>query len=146
MPRLVVARIGVRLQVTIDSWAGGTTLNYRIKRGAVSIANGTLEAAAGVGAKLAVCDVTGAGLTGAATYTVFLWVNAGSCVVSVCQLQVGVGTTQSTSNILDCMSLTFAGWVTANASYRRVGTGNFGVHLSYSTHPGDYRGRAPGAD
>ncbi len=90
--RLSVLRIGVRLQVTIDSWAGGgTTLNYRIKRNGVSIGTGTLATGAATGARYAAHDVTTGPLTGAGSYEVFLWVNSGSCTVSVCRLWAGVG-------------------------------------------------------
>jgi len=83
----------VRLQITIDSWTGaGAILNYRIKKGGVSIATGQIATAAATGAKYAAVDVTTGTLTGSASYTVYLWVDADTCVISVCQLWVAIGT------------------------------------------------------
>lgn len=124
--RLVVLRIGIRLQVTVDSWGGGgTTLNYRIKRGGASIVTGTLTAASATGALYAVTDVTTGTLTGAATYDVYLWVDAGSCVISLAQLWAGVGMTDGATSGETCLRLDYYGAVKVSHYVIRIGSGTF---------------------
>jgi hypothetical protein len=123
--RLKVVRLGVRLQVTIDSWSGGgTILNYRIKRAGVSIGTGTLEAGGVTGARYMGVDVTSGVLTGAATCEVYLWVNTGSCTISVCQLWVGVGTTSTEGSGMAVLAIDYKGFSTAYIRGARRGTGN----------------------
>ena len=126
-PRLEIMRICVRLEVTIDSFAGGgTTLNYRIKRDGTSIGTGTLATGGSTGAKQVCHEVTTGTLTGAATYEVFLWVDSGSCTISVCRIYVGVGTTNATGNFtINCLRLNFKGWVSIGLFGNRIGTGSF---------------------
>ena len=128
--RFVVTRIGVRLSVTVDSWAGGgTTLNYRIRRGATSIGTGTLTAASGTGALTIGHDVTSGTLTGGAVYTVYLWVNSGSCIVSVSNVWVGCGSTGSAD--ADCFKIVHKGWVHLRECYAtRIGSSNLILAVS----------------
>lgn len=111
--RLVVSNLGVRLAVTIDSFGGGgTILNYRISRGGTSVATGTVSTGASTGAKVVVGNVSSGTLTGAATYTIFFWVDAGSCVISVVQLYVAVGATGATGGYgTTCLTLSHIGSV-----------------------------------
>lgn len=128
--RIVVTRLGVRLQVTIDSFgAAATTLNYRIKRGGVSIGTGTLATGASTGAKLVDHDVTSGTLTGEATYEVFLWADhADGVVVSLVQLWVGVGTGGADTNAR-CLRLDHSGFVTLSGYFARQGSGNFNYSI-----------------
>lgn len=134
-PKLSVSRICVQLNVTIDSWAGaGTTLNYRIKRGGTSIGTGTLEAAAGTGAKIVAHDVTSGTLTGEATYTVFLWVNADSCVISVCRIYVGVGHTGGGPDSSGkCININHTGTISAVFTNNRQGSGTCSAGISFNS-------------
>ncbi len=94
--RLQVLRIAVRLQATVDSWAeSGTVLNYRIKRNGLSVGTGTLTDAGATGDLFIAHDITepAGNLTGSSSYDIFLWVNTGSCVISVVKVWGGVGTT-----------------------------------------------------
>lgn len=134
-PRLIVTRIAGRLQVTIDSWAGGgTTLNYRVKRAGVSVATGQLEAAAGTGAKYAAWDVADpTGLGSAQAYTVYLWVNQGSCVISVCQIWTAVGSGTTTSSTLQsCLTLNHTGFFQVAGMVQRQGSGNFNAGIRHA--------------
>jgi hypothetical protein len=100
--RLKVLRLGVRLQITVDSWSGGgSVLNYRIKRNAVSIGTGTLTSEGGTGALYTAHDVTepAGALTGPGNYEIYLWVNTGSCVISEARVWGGVGTTSSSFSV-----------------------------------------------
>lgn len=120
--RLAVTRLGVRIQVTVDSFGGGgAILNYRIKRGGTSIGTGTLATAGGTGSKLASHDVTSGTLTGAATYTLHLWTDAGTCVLSVARISVGVGT--AAGAYAACMSLTHTGLAVATQYTGALGSG-----------------------
>lgn len=129
--RLAVTRLAGRLQVTIDSWAGGgTTLNYRIKKGGTSVSTGTLETGGTTGVKLIVWDETASLAVGAAnTYTVFLWVNSGSCVVSVCQLWLGVGSKTNSAWGLSCLTINHTGPIDLVGRVTRQGTGNAGAYI-----------------
>lgn len=90
--KMAVTRLTTRLSVTIDSFTGATILNYRIKRGGTSIGTGTISTGSSTGNKLVVNDVTTGTLTGAATYTIFFWVDQiTNCIISVVELWVGVG-------------------------------------------------------
>lgn len=121
--KLAVNRICARLQVTIDSFGGGgTTLNYRIKRAGTSIGTGTLSTGASTGAKYIAYDITSGTLTGAATYEVFLWVDAGNCVVSVAEVWAAIGSCNASSQQL-ALTLTHSGLMTPSANLRRVGSG-----------------------
>lgn len=126
--RLVVKQIGVRLIVTIDSFGGvpvGTTLNYRIKRGGTSIGTGALSTGGSIGQKVVVENVTVGTLTGNAQYDVNLWVDQGNCVVSQCQVQVGLGTdnTSWSAPVARCLTLTHSGFCSIQGLLQIQGSG-----------------------
>lgn len=134
-PRLAVLAIGGQLNVTIDSFGGGgTTLNYRVKRAGVSVSTGTLEAAAGVGAKVVSWETLNpVGLGTPQTYTVYLWVNAGTCVISISRLYVAVGSGAiGTSGLRSCLSITHTGMVMMGGQTSRQGVGNFNAGVRYA--------------
>lgn len=109
--RVIVNRLGVLLGLEIDSWGGGgTTLNYRIKRAGVSIGTGTVTVIGAIGAQIVTADATAGTLTGAATYELLFWVDAGSCVLSMAELWVGVGTTANDTPV-PILSVSQAGYV-----------------------------------
>jgi len=129
--RLQVKRLGVRLQITVDSWAGGgTTLNYRIKRGGVSINDGTLTVSGDTGALYASCDVTDGTLTGTAEYEVHLWVDTGTCTVSVCRMWAGVGS--SGTGFVPCCLISHTGSAYCGVRINLVGSGNPSMYLKYT--------------
>jgi len=140
--RLVVTRLGVRLSVTIDSFAGGgATLNYRLKRAGVSLGTGTLSTGGSTGNKIVCMDATAGTLTGAATYELYLWVNAGSCVVSVCEIWSTVGIGSQPNWGLDCLRIDYVGMLTISAHVDRIGTGgaiNFGF-ATLANNAADHR-------
>jgi hypothetical protein len=120
--RIAVLRGCVRLSVTIDSFGGGgAVLNYRVKNGATSLSTGTLSTAASTGNKLVSFDIT-ANITGAQTYTLFLWVDTGTCVISEVTFWSGVGSMQS-GYTNPSLSLTYTGTVRLNGAIYRQGTG-----------------------
>ena len=122
--RIAVLRGCMRLTVTIDSWGGGgVQLNYRVKRGGVSVSTGVLAVAAATGQKIISWDITTL-ITGAQTNTIFLWVDAGTCVISEVTTWTGVGSSQ-TNRTNPAVSITHAGWLQiAGMRVTRVGTGN----------------------
>lgn len=116
--RIVVLRTTICLNVTIDSWAGaGTTLNYNVKRGGVSIATGGIS---GTGALQALFDVT-TSCTGAQALTVFFWVDADSCVLSAVELKASVGVSQAEESVL---RIDNAGVVTLVGAFTSTGEGS----------------------
>jgi len=121
--RIAVLRGNVRLSVTIDSWGGGgAVLNYRVKNGTSSLSTGTIATAAATGQKFICFDIT-TKITGAQTYTLFLWVDAGTCVISEVTFLSGVGSCQ-TVGTNPCMSLTHYGQLQFRAYLLAVGGGN----------------------
>ena len=126
--RIAVNRGAMRLTVTIDSWGGGgVALNYRVKRGGVSVSTGVLEAAGGTGQKIISWDITAA-ITGAQTNTLFLWVDAGTCVISEVTMWSAVGKA-SASTTIPIFTITQAAnsLVQILGYFTRVGTGTFAL-------------------
>lgn len=136
--RWTVHILCVRLTVTIDSFGGGgAILNYRLKRDGTSIGTGTLSTAASTGQKIISMDVTAGTLTGAATYTVFLWVDAGTCVVSECTITSAAGSMQP-SALAPCLSFgPITGDVQMAGYFTRLGTGTFIVGIGTATPHSD---------
>lgn len=134
--RLQVLRLAVRLQVTIDSWAGGgTILNYHIKRNGISVGTGTLTNAGATGDLLIAHDITEptGNLTGQSTYDIFLWVDTGSCVISMAKVWAGVGTTDSSSSVA-ILSISHTGVMFLTCfHYRGAGTGDHYGGISRSS-------------
>ena len=130
--RIAVLRGCMRLTVTIDSWgSGGVQLNYRVKRGGASVSTGVLAVAAATGQKIISWDITTL-ITGAQTNTLFLWVDAGTCVISEVTMWTGVGSMQATATEL-CLSISHYGFVKTPIYWSRIGTGNFTCRVSHSS-------------
>lgn len=118
--RVAVTRIAVRLVANITAWGGGgTTLNYTIKRGGVTIKTGVLEAAAGVGSKAATIEVTAGLLTGDSLLTVFYWVDVGTCTIDQCQLYLAIGATSS--SLVEILTIAHVGAIAILATSARAG-------------------------
>ncbi|MCL5026640.1 MAG: hypothetical protein M1531_09150 [Chloroflexi bacterium] len=107
---LAVIRLGILLQVTIDSYAGGaTTLNYVIYRNGVEVATGQIATGGSIGQKQIGIDLTSGTLTGATTWQIGFWVDAGTCVLSEVRMYQGVGT--GTDSGRACLTVTHTGWI-----------------------------------
>lgn len=128
--RLVAQRVCTRLLVTIDSFGGGgAVLNYRIKRNGVSIGTGTLSTGASTGQKIVANDITtGLSLGSSLAYDVYLWVDVGTCVVSLCQIQANVGASGSAAKHI--WTLTYMGRMAVYTSPTIKGTGSPTVTVS----------------
>lgn len=105
-PRIQVLRAGLRLGVTIDSFGGvpaATRLNYAVEVNGVQRLTGFWTA---VGAQFAVMDLTPGqfNLGTANSIGVFLWVDQGNAVVSLCQVWLGVGSTGTTPRTVATVS------------------------------------------
>lgn len=90
--RIAVKRLALRLQVTIDSFnAGAAQLNFSVEVNGAERITGSWSA---TGAQYAGADLvvgTQLNLGTANQLKVYLWVNAGNAVVSLCQLWQAVG-------------------------------------------------------
>lgn len=90
--RISVKRLALRLQVTIDSFnAGAAQLNFSVEVNGAERITGSWTA---TGAQPAGADLvvgTQLNLGTANQFRVYLWVNAGNAVVSLCQLWQAVG-------------------------------------------------------
>jgi len=134
--RLQVLRIAVRLQATVDSWAeSGTVLNYRIKRNGLSVGTGTLTDAGATGDLFIAHDITepAGNLTGPSSYDIFLWVNTGSCVISVVKVWGGVGTVNSSSSAAILLTNHTGVIFVTCFHYRGAGTGDHYGGISRSS-------------
>lgn len=123
--RLTVKRLGLRLQVTIDSFGGApqaTQLSYSVEVNGVQRATGNWTA---TGAQYAVVDLLQGqfNLGTANEAKVYLWVDQGNAVVSLCQVWLAVGTTD-TAAPHSCLALAHAGLFTALFEAMRQGTGS----------------------
>ncbi len=127
-PEIAVLRMGVRLKVTIDSFGGGgAVLNYRLRRNGTSIATGTVSTGGGTGDKLLVCDVVNPVLGSADTYTIFFWVDMGTCIISAVQLWAAPGTTAMF--YAPVLSITYTGHMQVTGYGSRIGTGVFTIQV-----------------
>jgi hypothetical protein len=127
--RIAVLRGCMRLTVTIDSWGGGgVQLNARVKRGGASVWTGILAVAAATGQKIISWDITTL-ITGAQTNTLFLWVDAGTCVISEVTMWTGVGSMQA-SMVNPCMSLSHTGITQCLGRTQGVGTGTHSIYIT----------------
>jgi len=137
--RIAVLRGCMRLTVTIDSWGGGgVQLNYRVKRGGSSVSTGVLAVAAATGQKIISWDITTL-ITGAQTNTLFLWVDAGTCVISEATMWTGVGSGTAGAAAQGCLSWTYTGLATVVIAWDRVGTGTKTVYLAAAAVPSAYQ-------
>jgi hypothetical protein len=126
------------MQVTIDSFAGGAAvLNARLKRGTDTIWTGQLAAAASTGIKYAGGDLTTTLSGTTQALTLYMWVDVGTCVISVVEFWIGPGTYNPSSSFwgLPIYTLTYSGMVQASGQLNRIGTGNFGFTVSEVASP-----------
>jgi len=129
--RVVVRRLCQRLNIHIDSIGGvppATKLNYSIVVNTTERAVGEFT---GVGADNIISwDATEGqfNLESANTIEVFLWVDAGNAVVSVCQLWQGVGTCTTGWSSFP-FEIKHSGLAQVSANFSRIGSGSIGCHL-----------------
>lgn len=118
--RIAITRLGLRLQVTVDSITAGQ-LNYSV---AVNGAERLTGAWTGTGAKYAVVDLTSgqfSPLASANAIQVYLWVDTGNAVVSVCQAWLALGSTSTDYFGQECLSLAHKGSMSAGIRLSSVG-------------------------
>ena len=129
--RVVVRRLCQRLNIHIDSFGGAqpaTKLNYSIVVNAIERATGEFN---GVNAdNLISWDVTEGqfNLGSANTIEVFLWVDNGNAVISVCQLWQGVGTCTTGWSSFP-FEVKHSGLAQVSTNFSRIGSGSVGCHL-----------------
>lgn len=143
--KLSVLRLGLRLQVTIDGFGGtpqATQLSYSVEVNGVERQTGAWTA---TGAQYAVVDLT-SGQFNMGTpneIKVYLWVNQGQAVVSLCQVMMAVGSVSTSQTMV--LKLVHMGLLALSVRLRRLGTGtpdivltiNTGNALSYGTVSGN---------
>jgi len=130
-PKLTVLRACLRLQVTIDSFGGSpaaTRLSYAVEVNGIERLTGSWTA---TGAQYAAGDLTSGqfNVGSANQYRVYLWVDQGNAVVSLCQLWQGIGS-RSTSNPEPALQVNFSGLVSIAARVHVVGSGSPYVNVS----------------
>lgn len=135
---LTVLRLGLRLQVTIDSFGGSpvaTRLNYSIEVNGVERGTGHWTSA---GAQFAGIDLLSGqfNLGIANAIRIYLWVDQGNAVVSLCQVWLGVGTA-ATGGHASFLRLTHTGFFQCSVTIARRGTGaaSLTVLSPYIEHP-----------
>lgn len=121
--RLEVLRLALRLAVTIDSFGGdpaATQVSYSVEVNGVERLTGSWNT---TGAQAAAVDLTEGqfDLGSANDVRIYLWVDQGNAVVSLCQVWLGVGSS-SVSDIL-VLALKHVGLVWIGSRVNRVGTG-----------------------
>lgn len=122
--RLVVERLCLRLQITIDSInSPATTLYYSVHVNGTERMSGNFTS---TGTKYAAVDLTSGqfNLGTANTIDVYLWVDAnggGGIVVSVVQLWLALGSCTTTES--NCLSLAHSGLMSVVVALNRVGSG-----------------------
>ena len=122
-PRLRVLRLGLRLQVTIDSFGGvpaATQLSYAVHVNGTERLTGTWTA---TGDGLAAVDLTEGqfDLGTANTIAVYLWVDQGEAVVSLAQAWLAVGTCNT--SYTEIVKMSHRGLAAATVYVQLVGTG-----------------------
>ncbi|MBI4302323.1 MAG: hypothetical protein HY664_06945 [Chloroflexi bacterium] len=121
--QIAVPQLGLRLQVTIDSFGGSpaaTQLFYSIEVNGVEKATGIWNA---TGAQYAGANVAADFSLGTANQIkVYLWVDQGNAVVSLCQVWLAVGTYGTTAKFP--VVLTHAGLGAVSWIFKRQGSGN----------------------
>lgn len=120
--RLVVKRLCVRLQIAIDSMTAGHLY------GAIHV-NGverkTLDFTSTGDNFIAITLTEGQFNVGAAnTLEVFLWVDTGNAVVSVCQLWQGVGSCETGGYYQPALELSYTGLLSASVFQMLQGSGS----------------------
>lgn len=127
--RLMVKRLGHRLLIHIDSFGGtpaATKLCYSVEVNGVERAAGEFTSAAADNVKAWTLTEGQFNLGNANTLEVFLWVDQGEAVDSVCQLWQAVGTTGVAYDHLaaaTALVMKHSGIIIPQAVVRVVGTG-----------------------
>lgn len=135
--RLQVKRAGLRLQVTIDSFnLGATTLYWAVEVNGTQRGNGSWGA---TGNQYAAINLTEGqfNLGAGNSIGIFLWVNGGNAVVSLCQVWMGVGGTGAISSATLFLKLSHSGLFQNSLVIVRLGSGSMGIDI-YS--PAEYTG------
>jgi hypothetical protein len=133
--RLVVKRVCVRMQLNIDSMTAGHLY------GALNV-NGIERMTFDFnspGEKFAVIDLTEGqfNLGAANALEVFLWVDAGNAVVSVCRLWQGVGSSGYGNPVSSCLKFVHSGFMHIIYRLTRQGSGTIEACLSTPDLPYD---------
>jgi len=119
--RWQVKRAGVRLQLTVDSITAGHLYGSLYVNG---VERKTFDLT-GTGDKLVVQDLTeGQFNVGSAnSFGVYLWVDSGQAVVSLCQVWQAVGSTDTSYLFPFCLQLLHKGLAQWMIETNRIGTG-----------------------
>ncbi len=135
-----ITRLGIRLITTVDSFGGaGAAMSYVIYRNQVEVGTGLVGAAGAVGAsQLDVHDWTTGTLGGATEWRIGYWVDADTGVLSLVNLQVGVGTTTGTAQGKTFLSINHTGMAQIGGYMSRTGTGTFEGNLVSAASPEYY--------
>ena len=109
--RIVLTRLGLRLRVIIDSITAGQ-LNYSVEVNGAQMLAGAWT---GAGDKYAVIDLTTGqfNLGSANTLQVFLWVDAGNAVISLCNVWLAPGSTSTDWGGQECLTVAHKGLMSA---------------------------------
>ncbi|RJO62672.1 MAG: hypothetical protein C4542_02755 [Dehalococcoidia bacterium] len=119
--RWLVKRAGVRLQITVDSIPAGHFYGSLYVNG---VERKTFDLT-GTGDKPVVQDLTEGqfNIGTANSFGVYLWVDAGQAVVSLCQVWQAVGSTDTGFSFPFCLQLLHKGFAQWMIETNRIGTG-----------------------
>lgn len=131
--RLTVTQLGLRGNIHIDSFAGSpaaTKLYCAVECNGVEKVSAVELTSAGGDSFFAV-DITADFNVGAANeLKVYLWVDQGNAVISVCQLWLAVGSCNTPEwDVQNSLQLAYCGQVLTAFSCSRVGTGTPSARL-----------------
>lgn len=133
--RLVVKRLALRGNIHIDSFGGipaATKLFCTVECNGVEKVSAAELNSAGADNFFAVDITTDFNVGSANELKVYLWVDQGEAVISVCQLWLGVG---SCNNVpAPCLGINHKGLMEVTFHALRVGTGTMSFYLQ---HPAD---------
>jgi hypothetical protein len=119
--RWQVKRAGIRLQLTVDSITAGHLYGALYVNG---VERKTFDLT-GTGDKVVVQDLTEGqfNIGTANSFGVYLWVDAGQAVVSLCQIWQAVGSTDTGFSFPFCLQLLHKGMAQWMIETNRIGTG-----------------------
>lgn len=124
--RLSIKRVGLRLEVTIDSFGGSpaaTQLSYAVHVGGVERLTGNWTATgaqlAGVSLDVAAGQIT---LGSATSIAIYFWVDQGNATLSVVRVRLAVGVC-GTTTATEVFRLSHSGFFMVTGWFLREGTG-----------------------
>ncbi len=133
--RLAVRRLALRGNIHIDSFGGvpaATRLFCTVECNGVEKVSARELTSAGADNFFAVDITANFNIGSANELKVYLWVDQGNAVISVCQLWLGIGSCSTTGYALTAVAVSYKGLMHAFLYAGRVGSGGSNQRLTYT--------------